>query len=422
MKLWRFKVYAYRNRLVPMMVLVMIPWLAVVPWAPWWGQAISLALICVSGILLFLHVLPTPPAPAAARRNSDEVQLTNNEIARMRKSQGQDVQQLLERWTSTSRDSRAQLEEVDAQVTDVMTHAEQSVIEIGKRFIEVTRKTRQQVELAVALLSRTGSDEEASPQDKAPESLTDYINESDALLKHMSAQLIVLGEQLATLAAKQEALREDSKRIDGALDQLSGLASQIRVLALDSSTRGGELNRSFVEMTDRVRNFSLSADESSRAIRKILEDIKEHAASTDQAIRGLARQANDAGRQSNEKVAELTGATLQKTHEVHQTLGEIGNLGERIQEDINQIVIALQFQDITQQKLQKLKAPIISELASSWLSVYEETRTFNRKLGRAAGEDTGTPFRVSLKNSPSGDKPKDDVSDNKRPDNKVELF
>jgi hypothetical protein len=420
MNLWRFKLYAYRNRLVPMFVLIMLPWLAIASWAPWWAQAISIALLFVSAVFLFLHVLPTPPAP---RRNTDEGKISNTEISKLRKPAGEDMHQLLERWSSTSNDSRRQLEEVDQQVTDVMTHAEQSVIEIGKRFIEVTRKTRQQVELAVALLSRTGADEGAA-EDKPPESLTDYINASDALLKHMSAQLIVLGEQLATLAAKQEAVREDSKRIDGALDQLAGLASQIRVLALDSSTRGGTENRSFVEMTDRVRAFSLSADESSRAIRKILETIKDHATATDTAIRGLARQANDAGREANDKVAELTGATLQKTHEVHQTLGDIGQLGERIQEDINQIVIALQFQDITQQKLQRLKAPVISELASSWLSVYEETRTFNRKLGRAAaaGEDTqATPFRVSLKNQPSGDKPKDEP-DNKRPDNKVELF
>ncbi len=419
MKALRFKLYLYRNRLMPMFMLIMVPWLAVATWAPWWVLAISIPLLFVSALLLVIHVLPTPPA-AAPRRAADETRLSNGDIARLRKGSDGDMQQLLSRWSSMSRQSSAQLEEVEAQVTDVMTHAESSVIEIGKRFIEVTRKTRQQVELAVALLARTGSDE-AATEHKTPESLTDYINASDALLKHMSAQLIVLGEQLATLAAKQEAVREDSKRIDGALDQLAGLTSQIRVLALDSSTRGGTENRSFVEMTDRVRAFSLSADESSRTIRKILETIKDHATATDTAIRGLARQANDAGRNSNDQVAQLTGATLQKTHEVHETLSEIGNLGERIQEDINQIVIALQFQDITQQKLQRLKAPIISELASSWLSVYEETRTFNRKLGRgAADEAQPAHFRVSLKGSPA-DRPKDE-SDNKRPDNKVELF
>jgi hypothetical protein len=202
----RFKLYAYRNRLVPMFVLVMIPWLGVVTWAPWWGQAISLVLLFVSGLLLFLHVLPMPPA---RRRNTDETKLSDTDISRMRKAPGEDVQEILARWTTTSRDTRAQLEEVDQQVTDVMTHAEQSVIEIGKRFIEVTRKTRQQVELAVALLSRTAA-EEGSGEHKGPETLTDYINASDALLKHMSAQLIVLSEQLATLAARRRSARTPS--------------------------------------------------------------------------------------------------------------------------------------------------------------------------------------------------------------------
>jgi methyl-accepting chemotaxis protein len=190
-------------------------------------------------------------------------------------------------------------------------------------------------------------------------------------------------------------------------------------------------------MTDRVRALSLTADESSRAIRKTLEDIKAQAGSTDDAIRTLAKQARDAGRKSNEDIADLTGATLRKSQEVNAALGEIGALGERIQDDINKIVIELQFQDITQQKLQKLKAPMLTELSSSWLSMFEETRAFNRKLNLGTGETDPTPahFRVSLKNSPEAagqesaiqqtrvSDAKKDVERQRRDDgNKVELF
>src|SRR5207237_1362181 len=149
------------------------------------------------------------------------------------------AQHLLTRWANMTRESKLQLEEVDQHVTEVMSHAESAVVEIGKRFVEVTRKTRKQVELAVGLLSST-SREEAAPADGAsPSSLTDYIHASDALLKSLGAQLVTVSDQLAGLAARQEAVREDSKRIDGALDQLAALASEIRVLALDSSRRGG---------------------------------------------------------------------------------------------------------------------------------------------------------------------------------------
>lgn len=403
MNVLRFKLYAYRNRLVPMFVLVMIPWLAVAPWAPWWAISIAMPLLFVCASLLFVHVLPTP---SMTPRTTDAGSLTEAEVLRMRKNPDQNAQQLLARWAMMTRDSKIQLEEVDQHVSEVMNHAESAVVEIGRRFVEVTRKTRKQVELAVGLLSRAGADD-ARATGQALNSLTDYINASDALLKNLGEQLLGLGEQLANLAARQEAVREDSKRIDGALDQLAALASEIRVLALDSSRRGGTDNRAFVEMTDRVRALSLTADESSRAIRKTLEDIKAQAGTTDTAIRALAKQARDAARTSSQEVTELTGATLRKTQEVHAALGEIGALGERIQDDINKIVIELQFQDITQQKLQRLKQPMISELASSWLSMFEETRAFNRKLSATAGEAAeapATPFRVSLKKSPEAEK------------------
>jgi methyl-accepting chemotaxis protein len=431
MNVLRFKLYAYRNRLVPMFVLVMIPWVAVAPWAPWWLLSISVPLLFICSWLLLLHVLPTPPA---GRRANDAGKVSDAEVAKMRQSSDQNAQQMLARWASITRDSKLQIEEVDQHVTEVMTHAESAVIEIGKRFVEVTRKTRKQVELAVALLSHKAGEE--AGEGKSPDSLTDYIHACDALLKSLGEQLSTLGEQLAGLAARQEAVREDSKRIDGALDTLGELASQIRVLALDSGRRGNADNRAFVEMTDRVRALSLTADESSRAIRKTLEDIKAQARSTDDVVRTLAHQARDAGRRSNDQIAELTGATLKKSLEVDTALGEIGELGERIQGDINQIIIELQFQDITQQKLQRLKQPMLTELASSWLSMFEETRALNRKLGHGGAESAdGQParFRVSLKNAapdkpelerakPAGPATQDNKASGRDDSSKVELF
>ena len=403
MSMLRFKLYAYRNRLVPMCVLMIIPYLVFAPQAPWWANAIGLPLLLVCGALLFVHVLPMPPT---TRRATDDARLSDVEIMKMRKFPEPPSQQLIQRWAQVTRDSKLQLEEVDQHVTEVMSHAESAVVEIGRRFVEVTRKTRRQVELAVGLLSSTGGGDGGDRKD----SLTDYIRASDVLLKSLGGQLTALSEQLAALSARQEAVREESKRIDGALDQLAALASEIRVLALDSGRRGNAAdNRAFVEMTDRVRALSLTADDSSRAIRKTLEDIKTQARSTDDAIRAIATQARDAGRKSTDQIGELTGATLRKSDEVNSALGEIGALGSRIQDDINKIIIELQFQDITQQKLQRLKAPMLSELASSWLAMFEETRAFNRKLGSAAEAPadmsaTGR-FRVSLKNSPDTPQP-----------------
>src|SRR5258708_23886298 len=219
MKPLRFKLYAYRNRLLPMFVLVMIPWLAVAPWAPWWANSIAMPLLFICAWLLFMHVLPMPPT---GRRTSDDKKLSDAEIVKLRKSPEVHAQQLLARWALMTRESKLQLEEVDQHVSDVMNHAESAVVEIGKRFVEVTRKTRRQVELAVGLLSRTGT-EEGSAGDKALDSLTDYIHASDALLKNLGEQLLALGVQLPTLAARQEAGPQAPNPIHAALHHLPPL-------------------------------------------------------------------------------------------------------------------------------------------------------------------------------------------------------
>src|SRR5258706_10608622 len=77
--------------------------------------------------------------------------------------------------------------------------------------------------------------------------------------------------------------------------------------------------------------------------------------------------------------------------EVAETLSRIGALGSEIQKDINDIVVALQYQDITQQKLQKLKNPLLTDLMASLRVIFDETRVLSMKLqgsGLVAANDS----------------------------------
>ena len=61
--------------------------------------------------------------------------------------------------------------------------------------------------------------------------------------------------------------------------------------------------------------------------------------------------------------------------------------------------MALQFQDITQQKLQRLKHPMLTELTTSLQAIFDETRSLSGKLQGTgmvdSGKSSATPFRVS---------------------------
>ena len=63
MKALRFKLYLYRNRVAPMFVLIMVPWLAVAAWAPWWVLGFSIPLLFVSALLLVVRLTRAVEVP-----------------------------------------------------------------------------------------------------------------------------------------------------------------------------------------------------------------------------------------------------------------------------------------------------------------------------------------------------------------------
>jgi hypothetical protein len=66
------------------------------------------------------------------------------------------------------------------------------------------------------------------------------------------------------------------------------------------------------------------------------------------------------------------------------TLTRINELSVEIQKDINQIIVAMQFQDITRQKLERLHKPTLGAAAESLSLLSHETRALlQRDLYRA---------------------------------------
>jgi hypothetical protein len=53
----------------------------------------------------------------------------------------------------------------------------------------------------------------------------------------------------------------------------------------------------------------------------------------------------------------LNAATIEQTRQIEETLKRINDLSVEIQKDINQIIVAMQFQDITRQKLERCTSP-----------------------------------------------------------------
>ena len=390
------KLRFYRERMPLMSLYLALPWLWAALIVPWWVSVVGLILLPVAAAMIVVAVFPTPPA---SRRATDDIQLSDAQIEKMREASS-GLHNLLERWSTLSRSTGVNLESARQQVDDVILHSEAAVLEITNSFVGVTRKTRTQMEYALSLLqqARTPGENAAHKGDDLP--LPEYIRASEAMLKSLTAHLLHFSEASLELVQRQERVREQTRRIDDLLDQMTSIAGQVGRFALSTSAMvQGSRRNDFTNMADKVRGLSQAANDLSREVRQSLEGIKEEMSGAYTALNNMAREARTTAQEAIAEVEPLGKAMLAKNQQVAEILDRINTAGHEIQQDINQIIIAMQFQDIIQQKLERLKTPVFTQVLDALRSLSDETRflhqRINPKLVDVSGVTRTGPFRVA---------------------------
>jgi len=379
----------YRDKLLLIFLILAMPWAWAFFWVPWWVNVVCILMVPVAGALLIFRVLPPPPE--SRRVDDDPSIIPDAQIRKMRKM-GLGINNLLGRWSVVSSQSRSSIEEVQQNVDEVIRISETSVVEIGNKFIAVTRKTRAQVEHALALLERTQSGSAQRESRPLPELVTAY----EQLLGRVTASLAKIAETAAELEKRHDAMREDFKHVDTLLDQLSAHDSQIGMMALNTSVAAATSSSNVVSASDQIRTLSLESKAFTRDIRRTLDQVRSAHQAAHSAVRQSVQEAREAADGAGGEAAKLGREMLFNGQEVAETLSQISGLGNEIQKDINDIVVALQYQDITQQKLQRLKNPLLTDLMGSLRVIFDETRVLSNKLqGSGIVDQTATgSFKV----------------------------
>jgi hypothetical protein len=125
------------------------------------------------------------------------------------------------------------------------------------------------------------------------------------------------------------------------------------------------------------------------------------------------------------EIGTLNAATIEQTHQIELTLKKINDLSVDIQTDINKIVVAMQFQDLTRQKLEQLHKPALVASAESLSLLSTETRALlQRDLYRAVRAYSESAIQPKDGSGGVGGAVNltDVAPDPERPEKKVELF
>ncbi len=305
---------------------------------------------------------------------------------------------MLERWDAASLANRRKLQAVTDSVEEVIKLTESAVSEISKRFRVLVAKANDQTEAAMSLL-KAGEDERSGIL-----SLPDFIKAYDTQLQNVTTHMTGFSQAADEMASHQKRVTEHARVMEETIDGLRNMASQISRIALDGSvamTSQTLTPRDFVEMTDRIRAISAEAHELTRKTRQGLDAIGDEVRQGNKRTTQVAEAARRAVEVARGEIDTLNGATIEQTRQIEITLTRVNDLSMEIQKDINQIIMAMQFQDITRQKLERLHKPTLGAAAESLSLLSHETRALlQRDLYRAVRAYSESALRPRM---PGGD-------------------
>lgn len=344
--------------------------------------------------------------------------------------QNRRLEDLLRRWVEIAEQQSDEAVALKQKIADVIKTTEEATDTIAQSFQAVINKAAIQARQAMELLEGT----QGATDDEGPQSLRDFIRISDERLNKMADEVVRVADLSLHMVRNLDGVQNRAQSIDGFLLDVERLADQTSLLALNAdieAARVGEYGRGFAVVANEVRRLSQRSHVFSRGIRQHLTGVKSGLNKTYGDMRALTAEDMEHALKIKDEVVKLTQSLEEKNREVEETVGDINIISREIAQDVQNIVISLQFQDITRQQLSRMLDPM-DELRKSLSSLVEETVSLNRDIRKGKSGDErwlermkeGHTLESEIEASKSSSiKPKDDKKpkdDGSSP--KVELF
>jgi methyl-accepting chemotaxis protein len=374
-------------RLSRIILALSMPALVTVGFAPGWAIALCAGTLLLSIVFMYAEVLSpkfiqqvnglqkplvkiNSPMPDLPKQMVDAVQPN--------KASAEQAPSLLKAWADYGYDAAATLAQSQNEIREAIRMSTSSAIEVGHCVQQVQSNHDAQVLLARQLLEST----ESGPDQNR--TLADLAGLAAEALDHQSKQMALTAENAFYLVERQQMASLIALRVDDLLADADKAARELAMAALSSEERSNDPAGQSTPQIDPLE-FSKTYRNTIRELRTGLDAIRQSLAQATNDLQNNVNQLKGAANLGRAEVDSVARNIQTKLSETQQTMKRLTDLSVDTDNHIRNAVVAMQYHDITTQKLASVEASKLQVLlAHTQTMVANSHRQFPELTARSA--------------------------------------
>ncbi len=239
------------------------------------------------------------------------------------------------------------------QLDSVVRETETAALEIGEQFMNIVSRARNNAARAANAFSEVAGGEG---------------EDGDALIKLSRESLAAVIENLRDVSGVARQTLGNMRSITSTMENISEvvreieyIADQTNLLALNASieaARAGENGRGFAVVADEVRKLSARSTTAANKIGKLIKTVESEIGGICTETEKNAEKTDQRSKASEEIMDGTLGRLDGVMNRVRGELDGISAEAESLAGEISGIIMSMQFQDITRQKIEHVIGPL----------------------------------------------------------------
>nr|WP_284691631.1 methyl-accepting chemotaxis protein [Deefgea salmonis] len=242
--------------------------------------------------------------------------------------------------------SHEQLVLAEEEIQQVIAIYSDAIPNLLAGFTSMVEKSRLQRDMVARLLQ--------AEADHSGLDFQKFVLETSEILSRFVDSVVHNSSAAMSLVDQMEQIGAQVASVLSVLSEIEGIAKQTNLLALNAAieaARAGEAGRGFAVVADEVRTLSMRTNQFSSQIRDNIQNIHASVSGAESAIFKLASQDMNFSLESKLQVEHTLVEIQNLNHSVEDTVQRLGLVAQQVEQQIDQAVCSLQFQDLTQQLL-----------------------------------------------------------------------